>query len=82
MQDRQAVAQRASFDLNCPADKLGMTVLAVGGNGMFFDDWATQVGVSGCDQRIVDIRTIQGWIANVARTDPQQPPQQPPPPAP
>ncbi|MDC0721400.1 hypothetical protein POL25_31120 [Nannocystis sp. bb15-2] len=82
LQDRQAIAQRASFDLNCPAEKLALTVLAVGGNGMFFDDWATQVGVSGCEQRVVYIRTAQGWIANIARSDAAQPPPSNPPPPP
>ncbi|MCY1008354.1 hypothetical protein OV079_22910 [Nannocystis pusilla] len=82
LEDRQKIAQRASFDLNCPADKIGLTVLAVGGNGMWFDDWATQVGASGCDQRVVYIRTPQGWVANIARTDAAQPPPAAPPPPP
>lgn len=71
VQDRQTIAQRASFDLNCAPEKLTLTVLAVGGNGMYFDDWATQVGVSGCEQRVVYVRVPQGWVANLARNDPK-----------
>lgn len=69
LKDAQTITQRASFDLNCPADQIAVTVLAVGGNGMYFDDWATQVGAAGCDQRAVYIRTPQGWLANIAGAD-------------
>jgi len=69
LEDRQKIAQRASFDLNCPAEQLELSVLAVGGNGMWFDDWATQVGAAGCDQRAVYVRTNQGWLANIAGAD-------------
>jgi hypothetical protein len=69
LDDQKKITQRASFDLNCPAEKIETTVLAVGGNGMYFDDWATQVGAAGCDQRAVYIRTPQGWLANIAGAD-------------
>ena len=67
-QDRQTIVQRASFDLNCDPQSLEVRVLAAGG-GQVFDDWATQVGVSGCGQRGVYVRTQSGWVLNVARTD-------------
>lgn len=71
-QDRQSLLQRASFDLSCDPATMSMRVLAVGGNGMYYDDWATQVGVSGCEQRVVYVRTLQGWVANLAQTKPTQ----------
>lgn len=70
-QDRQKLLQRASFDLSCDPANLTLRVLAVGGNGIFFDDWATQVGVAGCDQKVVYVRALQGWVANLAQTKSQ-----------
>lgn len=68
LKDQQTIVQRATFDLNCDANKLEVKVLAVGGVGIF-DDWASQVGVSGCEQRAVYVRTQSGWVANTTRAD-------------
>ena len=77
LEDREVLTRRAGFDLDCPAEDLSITILATGDDDLssgkdhpseiYWDDWAVQVGVAGCDQRIVYIRTSKGWIANSQR---------------
>ena len=66
LEDQEKLTRRATFDLRCTAENLALTVLETGGEGgMYWDDWAVQVGVQGCDARIVYVRTQQGWVANI-----------------
>ena len=66
--DQQAIAQRASFDLNCDANSLNMKIIAIAG-AYGLADWVSQVGVSGCGQSGVYVRTQQGWLLNSTRAD-------------
>ena len=61
-QDR--VTKRASFDLQCPGDKLTWTPLSTSGNGSV-EQW----GVAGCDHRIVYVAVWHSgddpdWVAD------------------
>jgi len=65
--DRAEIEQRASFELRCPVEKLKLTVLATLYNvSPQRGDSAKQVGVEGCDHRLVYIHAgyPSGWILN------------------
>lgn len=47
--------RRASFESGCPADQLSIVVLS-----------ASQVGVVGCERRVVYMSTESGWALNSA----------------
>ena len=58
-QQRVDILSRASFELRCAAEKLVVTVLVSNSNG-----YAMQVGVDGCDHRLVYVRNQLGWNLN------------------
>lgn len=65
--DRTKVLLRASPELDCPEESLGVTLLAaketyLGGDATV--NVATQVGVTGCGRRAVYTKSQAGWIAN------------------
>jgi hypothetical protein len=78
------LAQRASFDLNCPPNMMAAQVLQRA--GMFAV--AVAVGVRGCGRQTTYVRgpgTAGAWVLNGPVTaDPafQPPPNEPPPPPP
>jgi hypothetical protein len=59
-EDRTDIISRASFELRCPADGLTITLLSTCPN----PGYACQVGVDGCDHRLVYQRTQLGWALN------------------
>lgn len=75
------LAQRATFDLGCPVNMMGATVLQRA--GMFAV--AVAVGVRGCGRQTTYVRSPVGaWVLNgpVTQDPTYQPPPGAPPPAP
>ncbi len=59
---RERVTSRAAFEINCPAEKLSLTLLATygrEGNG-----YPTQIGVDGCERRVVYVNVNGQWVLN------------------
>jgi hypothetical protein len=52
---------RASFELSCAADQLTVHVLTT---MPAYENYAQQVGVTGCEKKAVYVRTVSGWVAN------------------
>jgi hypothetical protein len=59
---RVTVSSRAAFELKCPEDKLSLTVLDVIQDA--FGDVPRQIGVDGCDHRLVYVASPSGWVLN------------------
>jgi hypothetical protein len=60
----EKVKSRATFDLECPKEKLELVVL---GTGLALGgDVPTQIGVSGCSHKAVYVSTSLGWVMNNA----------------
>jgi hypothetical protein len=55
------VKARASFELKCPPEQLTLTVLASHGG---LTDTAKQIGVTGCDHRLVYVNNMGSWVLN------------------
>ena len=59
---------RAVFDLNCPAEKISITVLKDTADGMIggsrADLGGSSVGVQGCDQRATYVYNGEAWVLN------------------
>ena len=53
------LSKRASFELNCPAEKLEYTVLQKRADG-----YVTSYGVSGCEKRAVYVISGFQWLLN------------------
>jgi hypothetical protein len=74
-ENRTKIEHQAAFDLQCP--NVSLTVLQVGNGflqGGYYDDWATRVGVRGCDRQATYVRTLSGWVQNtVVASQPVQP---------
>lgn len=67
--DQVAVRERASFELKCPKETLHLTVLAgvyPAGSG---SNRAKQIGVDGCEHRIIYVGTPEGWVLNSSDTE-------------
>jgi hypothetical protein len=63
----EAVKARATFELECPKEKLELVVLATEVGGWGSAPYATQIGASGCSHKAVYVRTLSGgWAANSA----------------
>lgn len=56
----EVVKNRASFELECPKDKIELTVLNVEG----IPARAVQIGVSGCGHKAVYVSSYSGWVMN------------------
>jgi hypothetical protein len=62
------IKERASFDLKCQPEELKIVTLQVKGVD---EDIPIQVGVTGCGQRVVYVRTPRGsagWVLDSAST--------------
>ena len=60
--DQIDIRSRASFELSCPAESLTLQVLAT---SRVQSVYAGQVGVTGCEKRVVYVRSeALGWVAN------------------
>jgi hypothetical protein len=58
----EKVKGRATFDLDCPKEKLELVVL---GTGLALGgDVPTQIGASGCGHKAVYVMTPSGWLMN------------------
>jgi hypothetical protein len=57
---------RASFDLQCPAEKLTMTPLNDGAKATMDTFPGSLVGVSGCGKQVVYVLSGGTWIMNSA----------------
>jgi hypothetical protein len=64
------VASRAAFEMKCSRDQLQLTVVQVG-DGVDFSGGHVpeQVGVTGCGQSAVYVRSPAGWLANSSSQD-------------
>ena len=56
----EVVKNRASFELECPKDKIEVTVLNAEGTPAR----ATQIGVLGCGHKAVYVASYSGWVMN------------------
>ena len=65
--DQASVAQRAEFDLACPAARLTIVGLSHWRNDP--DASFNQYGVTGCDRRAVYVETDSGWVLNTTSAD-------------
>lgn len=54
---KKTLAERASFDLGCPANELQFTCIGPSSN-------CTSVGVSGCDKKAVYMIVGSAWVMN------------------
>ena|ERR1700733_8447535 len=54
----EAVKGRASFELDCPKDKIDVVVLAAQGVV------PEQIGATGCGHKVVYVATPSGWVVN------------------
>ena len=61
--DSGQVRKRAAFELSCPPEKLELSVLAVYSGTIT----AQQIGVSGCEHRLVYRNSNDGWLLDSAK---------------
>jgi hypothetical protein len=60
--DRGQATKRAGFELSCPPDKLTLYVLSVYSGTIT----SQQIGVAGCDHKLVYRNSIDGWVLDSA----------------
>jgi hypothetical protein len=64
------VRNRASFELQCPKEKLELVVLNIMGGGdpnpSFGGRDPSQIGATGCGHRAVYLWTNEGWVMNTS----------------
>jgi hypothetical protein len=61
-QSFEAVKNRASFEFECPKDKLELVVLNALSSPM--GDQVMQIGATGCGHKAVYVRSVGGWVMN------------------
>jgi hypothetical protein len=67
---QEKVVSRAAFDMKCAKDQLQLTVVQVGDSVDFSGGhFPQQVGVTGCGQSVVYVRSPAGWLANSSSQD-------------